>query len=140
MNSYERYIGMVKGQAVDYVPRIPILMHFAAKYINASYADFARDYQVQTAANQRLVEDFGFDWMIDMEQARRTLGSRVTLTGNLDPVNVIMRSTPDEIKRGFREIYDKVGNSYFVNAGCEIPVGTPEANLKALCEPIPVRR
>jgi len=30
-----------------------------------------------------------------------------------------------------------VGNPYFVNAGCEIPAGTPVENLKALCKPIP---
>ena len=61
MNSYERYLGMVKGQKVDYVPRIPILMHFAAKYINASYADFAKDPKVMFQANKALVLDFGFD-------------------------------------------------------------------------------
>ncbi len=331
MNSYERYLGMVNGQKVDCVPRIPILMHFAAKHINASYADFAGNYQVLVEANRRLVEDFGFDqldvmsdpwrettgfgakieylqdtvprclhhpleeskdlsrlakpdpyqsermlntvkaiqdykkigwrkysitgwvegpaaeaadlrgvtnfmmdlyddetfvgelmdlcietaidyalaqikegadtigigdaiasqispdmyqrlvlpreknlvqaiqqagglarlhicgninhllpfiaelniniidcdWMVDMEQARKILGPRVTLTGNLDPVNAVMRSTPEKIRRGFQDIYHKVGNPYFVNAGCEIPVGTPRENLQALCDPIP---
>jgi uroporphyrinogen-III decarboxylase len=32
---------------------------------------------------------------------------------------------------------DPVGNPYMVNAGCEIPSGTPEENLSALCDPIP---
>jgi uroporphyrinogen decarboxylase len=35
--------------------------------------------------------------------------------------------------------YAEVGNPYMVNAGCEIPPGTPPANLKALCEPVPHR-
>ena len=330
MNSFERYMGMVQGETVDWVPRIPILMHFAARHIGATYGDFARDYRVLVEANRRVVEDYGIDqldimsdpwretadfggeiayledavprcvhapledskdlealgkldpytaermrnaldavrafkefgwrkysitgwvegpaaeaadvrgvtnflidlvsdepfacdlmdlcienaidfahaqikegadtigvgdaiasqvspgtyerlifprekrlvdaihegggllrlhicgdinhllpriaalgvdivdcdWMVDMEAARRVLGPRVTLTGNLDPVNAVMKSTPDRIRKGFQEIYNKVGNPYFVNAGCEIPVDTPPENLRALCEPI----
>lgn len=332
MTGYERYMGMVNGEKVDFVPRIPILMHFAAKHINATYADFARDYKVLVEANRRLVKDYGFDqldimsdpyretcdfggeieylestvprcvrhplaeskdldtlakpdpyesermlnavkavrafkaygwrkysitgwvegpaaegavlrgvtdflmdllsdepfacalmdiavdnaiefagaqleegadtigvgdaiasqispdmyerlvfprerklvdaireagglarlhicgdinhllpiiaglgidildcdWMVDMEEARRLLGMKVTLTGNLDPVNAVMKSTPDKIREALRVVYRKVGNPYFVNAGCEIPMETPPENLRALCEPIPV--
>jgi MtaA/CmuA family methyltransferase len=330
MNSYERYMGMARGEKVDAVPRIPILMHFAAKHIEASYADFARDFRVLAEANRRLVEDFGFDqldimsdpwreavdfggrieyleasvprcvhhplaekrdlsvlknpdpagsgrmgnavkavrafkdygwrrysitgwvegpaaeaadlrgvenflldlydepsfandlmavcvdnalefaraqvregadtigvgdaiasqistamyekfvfpherrlvegiqaagglarlhicgdinhllpaiaglrvdildcdWMVDMKEARRLAGTAVVLTGNLDPVNAVMKSTPAKIREGFKAIYETVGNPYFVNAGCEIPLGTPPENLRALCEPM----
>ena len=67
---------------------------------------------------------------------RRVLGPRITLTGNLDPANAVMKSTPDRIHAAFRTIYEEVGNPYFVNAGCEIPVETPIENLRAVCEPI----
>ena len=329
MNHYERYIGMVEGRKVDFVPRIPILMHFAAKHINASYADFAKDYRVMFEANKRLVLDYDFeqldtmsdpyretsdfggqltylettvprcigplekskdikvlakldplssermknsingiiaykefgfekysitgwvegpaaeaavlrgvgnflldliddesfvcelmdicvdvaidyasaqiqhgcdtigvgdaiasqisldmyeklvfprekrlveaiqelgglvrlhicgdinrllpliaelgvdiidcDWQVDMENARRVLGSNVTLAGNLDPVKSVMRSTPEKIRQDLRTIYEQVGNPYFVNAGCEIPEGTPPDNLRAFCKPL----
>jgi MtaA/CmuA family methyltransferase len=333
MNSYERYMGMINGQKVDCVPRIPILMHFAAGYINTSYANFARDHRVMFQANKALILDFGFDqldilsdpwrettafggqieylentipkctyhplgdtknlasldkpnpatserlktailtidaykdfawkkysitgwvegpiaeavdlrgvekflldlyddqmfcgelmdicadvaveyateqlkhgcdtigigdaiasqisaemyekfvlprekriidtihangglarlhicgninhllpliaqlnidiidcdWMVDMAKARKLLPSNVALAGNLDPVQGIMNSVPEDIKRKSREIYEKVGNPYLVNAGCEIPVGTPVENLRAFCEPIPMR-
>jgi MtaA/CmuA family methyltransferase len=330
MNSFERYMGMARGEKVDVVPRIPILMHFAAQHIKASYADFARDPEVLVKANQRLVEDFGFDqldvmsdpwremvdfggrieylahtvprcvhrpleaardlsllkktdpggpgrmgctvkavrafkaygwkkysitgwvegpaaeasnlrgvenfmldlfddetfahdlmgvcvdnaiayaraqiregadtigigdaiasqisapmydkfvwaqekrlvdgireaggmarlhicgdinhllpsiatlgvdildcdWMVDMAEARRLVGPRVVLTGNPDPVEAIMKSTPEKIQGALKAIYERVGNPYFVNAGCEIPVHTPPENLQALCAPI----
>lgn len=329
MNSYERYMAMVKGEKADIVPRIPILMHFAAQHINASYEDFARDYKVMCEANERLVVDYDFDvldvmsdpyretsafggeisymettvprctaplanskdiatllkpdpgksermvnaikgieaykefgyekysitgwvegpaaeaadvrgietflmdmmddepfaselmdlcvdvaiefaiaqiesgcdtigigdaiasqistdmyerlvfpkekrlikaiqdaggltrlhicgeinhfmpliadlgvdiidfdWQVDIKNARKLLGSKVTIAGNLDPVNDIMRSTPEKIREGFKDIYKEIGNPYFVNAGCEIPPGTAVENLKALCEPI----
>ena len=73
MNSYERYRGMVRGEKVDCVPRIPILMHFAARYINASFADFARDYKVLVEANRRLVEDFGIDQLDIMSDPWREM-------------------------------------------------------------------
>lgn len=329
MNSYERYMGMVKGEKVDIVPRIPVLMHFAADYINASYTDFARDYKVMCDANIALVNDHGIDqldvmsdayretsawggeityhetttphctapladskdlsllvtpdiykserlvnaldgidfykefgykkysitgwvegpaaeaadvrgpekffmdmmldesfacevmdkclgfaidfakvqiehgcdtiglgdaiasqagpdlyerlilprekilvdaihqagglvrmhicgdttpllpglstlgldiididWQVDVVEARKILGPKVTIAGNLDPVEDILRSTPDKIREGFRRIYNEIGNPYFVNGGCEIPRGTPVDNLRALCEPI----
>ena len=329
MNGFQRYMGMVRGRKVDIVPRIPILMHFAARHIHASYADFARDYRVLFEANKRLVLDFGFeqldimsdpyretsafggqityresgvprctapledskdlgllarpdpgkserlknalncldayrefgyhrysitgwvegpaaeaadvrgvsnflldlledepfacdlmdlcsdvaiefakaqlehgcdtigmgdaiasqispgiyerlvgprekrivdairaagglarlhvcgninhlipiiagvgvdildcDWQVDMKRARRILGPKVTLTGNLDPVSAVMKSTPEKIHAAFRGIYEEVGNPYFVNAGCEIPAETPSENLRAVCEPI----
>jgi MtaA/CmuA family methyltransferase len=76
------------------------------------------------------------DWQVDMEQARQELGSKVVLAGNLDPVSAVMNSQPQKIREDLKAIYKKVGNPFFVNAGCEIPVGTQEENLRALCEPL----
>ena len=76
------------------------------------------------------------DWMVDMGKARDILGDKVVLTGNLDPVSAVMKSTPAAIRQGLQDIYNKVGNPYFVNAGCEIPGDTPLENLHTLCEPI----
>jgi MtaA/CmuA family methyltransferase len=332
MNSFERYMRMVRGEKVDFLPRIPVLMHFAVRHINATYDNFARDYKVLVKANRSLVEDFGIDqldimsdpwretsafggkirygkdtipfcthplennkslsvlkkpdvyksprmlnalnaiksfkefgwhkysitgWVegpaaemadlrgvtnfmmdlyddkpytcdlmdictktairfaraqisygadtigigdaivsqvspdiyekvifsyekklvdaihkagglarlhicgninnhlpaiaelgidiidcdsaVDMEKARSILGSNIVLTGNLDPVNSVMKSNPGKIGNDISEIYKKVGNPYFVNAGCEIPADTPAENLEALCEPIPAK-
>jgi MtaA/CmuA family methyltransferase len=61
MNSYQRYMAMVKGEAVDFLPRVPILMQFAAEYIGSNYAAFAADYKVLFESNLRCREDFGFD-------------------------------------------------------------------------------
>ena len=329
MNSYERYMGMVKGEKVDLVPRIPILMHFAVDHINASYADFAGDHRVMCKANISLVSDYGIDqldvmsdayratsawggmityhenttprctspladskdfgllatpdlqksrrlknvldgidlyrefgygkysitgwvegpaaeaanvrgvenylmdlildeafacdlmdrctgfaidfakaqidrgcdtvgvgdaiasqvgpdlyerlilprekilvgaiqragglvrlhicgditpllpgiatlgvdiidcdWQVDVIKARKILGYKTVIAGNLDPVEDILRSAPDKIHAGFKQIYNEIGNPYFVNGGCEIPRGTPPENLRAVCEPI----
>lgn len=77
------------------------------------------------------------DHLVDMTLARRTLGSRVVLTGNLDPASGVRFGEPGAIRQAVLRTYAEVGNPYMVNAGCEIPPGTPPANLRALCEPVP---
>ena len=77
------------------------------------------------------------DHMVDMSTVRKALGNDVVLAGNIDPVGGIRMGTPGSIRQNIQNIYREVGNPYMVAAGCEIPPGTPEENLKALCEPIP---
>jgi MtaA/CmuA family methyltransferase len=76
------------------------------------------------------------DHMVDMATVRETVGNNVVITGNIDPVGGVLHGTPESIRKTIHTIYKTVGNPYMVNAGCEIPSGTPEENLKALCEPI----
>ncbi len=76
------------------------------------------------------------DHLVDMHSVRRTVGGRVALTGNLDPVAAVKNSTPERIRDDLRRVYESVGAPYMVNAGCEIPAATPVENLKALCTPI----
>jgi len=83
------------------------------------------------------VDILDVDHMVDMRTARAAVGRAVTLSGNIDPVAGVLRGTPETIRRHMRETYAQVGNPYAVNAGCEIPSGTPPENLRALCEPIP---
>ncbi|RRJ95575.1 hypothetical protein Ga0100231_016085 [Opitutaceae bacterium TAV4] len=76
------------------------------------------------------------DHMVDMTKTREALGRGVTLAGNIDPVAEVLRGTPESIRRRLLELYELVGNPFMINAGCEIPSGTPLENLRALCEPI----
>ena len=61
MNSLDRYLGVLKGEKVDFLPRLPILMQFAAEYIGSNYGAFASDYRVLVEANRACAEDFGMD-------------------------------------------------------------------------------
>ena len=75
MNSLERYMGVVRGEAVDIVPRIPILMQYAAEYIGSNYACFASDYRVLVEANYRCAVDFDFDQLSAIsDNCRETSG------------------------------------------------------------------
>ncbi len=61
MNGYERYIGVLRDQSVDCLPRTPILMQYAAEYIGSDYAAFASNYRVLVKANEQCTKDFGID-------------------------------------------------------------------------------
>ena len=71
-----------------------------------------------------------------MANARRVVGDGVVPAGNIDPVAGVKNGDPERIKRKVRETFALAGAPFMVNAGCEIPAGTPTENLKAFCEPI----
>jgi len=75
------------------------------------------------------------DHMVDIGYVH-SLFPKTTISGNIDPVSGVLNGNPESIKKKVRADYKLIGNSYLVNAGCEIPSGTPNENLKALCEPI----
>lgn len=79
------------------------------------------------------------DHMVDLRTVRELLGPKVVIGGNLDPVAAVMLSNPEAIRRAVLDAYARAGNPFMVNAGCEIPAGTPVENLRALCEPVPWR-
>jgi MtaA/CmuA family methyltransferase len=82
------------------------------------------------------VDVLDVDHMVDLSVVRAALGSKVAIAGNMDPVSVVRNATPDGIRDAVRKACHAAGFPYLVNAGCEIPSGTPACNLRALCEPM----
>ena len=76
------------------------------------------------------------DHLVGLAEARRILGPRAVLAGNVDPVACVMRSAPEAIAAAVRRCYAEAGDPFMVNAGCEIPASTPPGNLGALCRPV----
>jgi uroporphyrinogen decarboxylase len=76
------------------------------------------------------------DHMVNVGEVRAALGPKAAIGGNLDPVGDILRGTPGNIRDKLEHCYRQAGNPFIANAGCEIPSGTPDENLKALCEPL----
>jgi len=82
------------------------------------------------------VDILDVDHMVALPEARRAVGDRVALAGNLDPVSGIRQGIPETIRAAVRRMAGEAGGPYLVNAGCEIPAGTPPENLAAFCEPV----
>lgn len=80
------------------------------------------------------------DHMVNLGDVREAVGVDVVIAGNVDPVSCVRQGTPAGIRGAVKRCYETVGNPFMVNAGCEIPAGTPVENLHAFCEPIPYRR
>jgi MtaA/CmuA family methyltransferase len=72
------------------------------------------------------------DFMNPMDEAREIMGPHQVLLGNADPVRVMRDGTPITVEATVRECHRQAGEGYSVGAGCEIPRGTPDANLLAM--------
>jgi len=73
------------------------------------------------------------DWMVSIADARQTVGPDVCLCGNFDPVAVLMQGTPETIADAARQCIADGGDRFILQPGCEVPPGTPEANVRAFC-------
>ena len=71
------------------------------------------------------------DWMVDMGQAAAIFGDRAAICGNQDPVEVMLNGTPETVRRVTLSCMSAGGAHSISGAGCEIPLGTPHANLLA---------
>jgi len=62
------------------------------------------------------------------------MGPHQVLLGNLNPVALMRDGTAQAVTTAIGLCHRQAGPRFIVGAGCEIPRGTPEANLRALCE------
>lgn len=56
--------------------------------------------------------------------------------GNIDPSAVFRHGTPDEVKAKMHALLERLGRypNYIPSSGCDIPPGTPSANVQAFFE------
>ncbi len=71
------------------------------------------------------------DWMVNMSLAGEVFGDRAGVCGNCDPVAVMLNGTPEQVTEIVTGNLAVGGSRCFSAAGCEIPDGTPHANLRA---------
>jgi uroporphyrinogen decarboxylase len=73
------------------------------------------------------------DWRIDLAEARRRVGEKVALQGNLDPCELL--GTPETIAEAVKEILKKGGGlGHIVNLGHGILPMVPVENARAFIE------
>jgi uroporphyrinogen-III decarboxylase len=73
-----------------------------------------------------------------MADACRVVGPEIAIWGNLDPVGLLVQSTPADVRRKTEDLIcamRRMGHRRFVaSSGCTLAPDTPEANLRALIE------
>jgi len=81
-------------------------------------------------------DGFSFDYMNDLASFKEEIGDRVVLTGNIPPVDVIWKGTPDSIMMAGKKCIEQAGKGgrFMLASGCEHPRDTPLENAIALRE------
>lgn len=71
-----------------------------------------------------------------LEAARQTVGRRVCLCGNVDPIAVLSRGTPEQVRAAVEQTVAGVSRhgGHILNSGEMVPRDTPEANIRAFVE------
>jgi MtaA/CmuA family methyltransferase len=72
------------------------------------------------------------DWLSPMSEGREKMGPQQVLLGNLDPVRVLKEGTPESVYEAVGNCHRQAGDGFIVGPGCEVPRGTPPANLLAM--------
>jgi MtaA/CmuA family methyltransferase len=92
MSPRERYFAVLRGGRPDILPRLPILMQFAAEHIGSHYGAFASDYRVLVEANLRCAEEFGLDQLSAISDPyRETAGFGATIAFPRDGVPLCLQ-------------------------------------------------
>ena len=72
------------------------------------------------------------DFPVSMAEARLKMGQRQVIAGNLHPVKAVRDGAPATIIEALETVRAEAGAPWIVAAGCEIPRGTPQENVRAL--------
>ncbi len=72
------------------------------------------------------------DFLTPLGEARPAMAASQVLLGNIDPVRVLRDGTPASVEQALDECHRQAGSRWIVAAGCEVPPGTPDANVQAM--------
>jgi MtaA/CmuA family methyltransferase len=77
-------------------------------------------------------EIIDLDFLTPLSHARHAMQETQVLLGNLDPVRDLRDGTPASVEAALAVCFEQAGAAYICGAGCEVPRGTPHANVEAM--------
>jgi uroporphyrinogen decarboxylase len=79
---------------------------------------------------------FNFSHKIDIAEAKQKIGHRAALMGNVPPLEVAVRGTPEDVAQWGRDCLDKVAaqGGLILSVGGGVSPGTPPENIDALVD------
>jgi uroporphyrinogen decarboxylase len=85
------------------------------------------------------MSSFSLDNLEDLEEAKYAIGDKVLLIGNVPPVDIVRYGDYEDVVRESKECIRKAYNcpkGFILNTGCQVPVGTPIENIRALMDTV----
>jgi len=79
-----------------------------------------------------------FDAPVDMPDAARTIPGSIMLSGNLDPIDVLLEMSPPELRTATMDLLEsmKPYPNFILASGCDIAPETPLDNIKCIIETV----
>ena len=77
---------------------------------------------------------FSVDNCEDLREIKEVVGDRMQIAGNVPPVDVMLYGTVDDVIESCIDCIKKCADSpkgFILATGCQLPIGTPEANIDA---------
>ncbi|MFX0168439.1 MAG: uroporphyrinogen decarboxylase family protein [Candidatus Hodarchaeota archaeon] len=74
------------------------------------------------------------DHLVNLDEAKQLVGDRVILMGNLNPTNLLLSGTPEQVEQAAKisiETFRGDGR-YILSSGCEVPPQAPLENIRAM--------
>ena len=122
--SYRKFVMPFEKRVVERIHSIgkTALLHICGKL------DQSLESTLETGADGAEI-----DWQVNLPQAKRRVGARLTLKGNLNTTTLV-RSKPDEVYALTREIIaqGKPDGRFIVSSGCCLGRDTPPENVDAM--------
>jgi len=77
------------------------------------------------------------DYKVNLKEARGILGGKIAFAGNMNPVTVIQKSTPEGVAEASREAIARAegtSGGYILMPGCDIPPSSPLENVQTMVQ------
>lgn len=81
------------------------------------------------------ISRLSLDEVIDLEEAKKKIGDRIPIAGNVSPTEILLNGTPEMVIEAAKECIRKAGDSkkgFTLSSGCTVATYTPIENIKAL--------
>ncbi|MBG9986040.1 uroporphyrinogen decarboxylase family protein [Facklamia sp. DSM 111018] len=83
------------------------------------------------------IDCLSLDQKVDLEQAKKEVGHRLILLGNVDPVAVLQNGNKKEIYQAVKACFESAGESpkgFIIAPGCDLTYDTPAENIQYFVE------
>jgi uroporphyrinogen decarboxylase len=77
-----------------------------------------------------------FDYQVNLGRAKKQIGDRITIMGNLDCNRLLHLGSVDDVDKACRKAIEQAGRNggFWLSGGCEIPRDMPYENMQAMVE------